>query len=145
HTLKNPVLAVAAGGALAVAFQRATAVSLRVASFAGPAIVSGTAGLLAVLGADLGSAFVVKLSAHDLSALVPVAVLTGTVIFLSAERGAWRNFGSILVGIGLMILSLRLIGEASEPLRESRILPVIINYLSGDPITAFLIAAITTW
>lgn len=145
HTLKNPVLAVAAGGALAVAFQSATAVTLLVASFAGSGIVSGTAGLLSVLGADLGSAFVVKLLSHDLSLLVPVAVLAGTVIFLSSERGPWRNFGSILVGIGLMILSLRLIGEASEPLRESRILPVIINYLSGDPITAFLVAAVMTW
>ena len=32
-----------------------------------------------------------------------------------------------------------------RPLRESQILPVVINYLSGDLITAFLIAAIMTW
>ncbi len=38
-----------------------------------------------------------------------------------------------------------MIGEASEPLRESRILPVVVNYLSGDAVTAFLIAAIMTW
>mgnify|MGYP001488185409 CR=1 FL=1 len=145
HTLKNPVLAVGAGGALAIAFQSATAVSLLVASFAGSGIVSGTTGLMAVLGADLGSAFVVKLLSFDLSLLVPVAIFAGAVIFLSAERRVWQNFGSILVGIGLLILSLRLIGEASEPLRESRILPVVVNYLSGDPVTAFLLAAVATW
>ncbi len=145
HTLKNPVLAVAAGGLLAVAFQSATAVSLLIASFAGSGIVSGTTGLMAVLGADLGSAFVVKLLSYDLSLLVPVLLFAGTMIFLSAERRAWRSVGSILVGIGLMILSLRLIGEASEPLRESRLLPVIVNYLSSDPVTAFLLAALTTW
>lgn len=145
HTLKNPLLAVGAGGALAVAFQSATAVTLLVASFAGSGIVSGTTGLMAVLGADLGSAFVVKLLSYDLSLLIPVAIFAGAVIYLSTDRRAWRQFGSILVGIGLLILSLRLIGEASEPLRESRILPVVVNYLSGDPITAFLIAAVTTW
>lgn len=145
YTLKNPLMAVGAGGALAVAFQSATAVTLLVASFAGSGIVSGTTGLMAVLGADLGSAFVVKLLSYDLSLLIPVAIFAGAVIYLSTDRRAWRQFGSILVGIGLLILSLRLIGEASEPLRESRILPVVVNYLSGDPITAFLIAAVTTW
>jgi phosphate:Na+ symporter len=145
HTLKNPVLAVAAGGLLAIAFQSATAVSLLVASFAGSGIVSGTTGLMAVLGADLGSAFVVKLLSYDLSLLVPVFLFAGTMIFLSAERRAWRSVGSILVGVGLMILSLRLIGEASEPLRESRLLPVVVNYLSSDPVTAFLLAALATW
>src|SRR5690606_23502701 len=61
------------------------------------------------------------------------------------ERAAWRQFGRILVGIGLLLLSLQLIGSASEPLRHSDVLPIIINYLSGDVITAFLIAAVMTW
>ena len=144
-TLKNPLLAVAAGAALAICFQSATAVSLLVGSFVGSGIVGGAAGLVAVLGADLGSAFVVKLLSFDLSLLVPVALFSGTAIFLATERRVWRQFGRILVGIGLLVLSLQLIGDASEPLRESRILPVVINYLSGDPVTAFLIAAVATW
>src|SRR5690606_1550078 len=144
-TLRNPLLAVAAGGALAIAFQSATAVSLLVGSFAGSGIVTGSAGLVAVLGADLGSAFVVKLLSFDLSLLVPVAIFVGTTIFLATERRAWRQFGRILVGVGLLILSLRLIGEASEPLRESGILPVVVNYLAADPVPAFLIAAVATW
>jgi phosphate:Na+ symporter len=144
-TLRNPLLAVAAGGALAITFQSATAVSLLVGSFAGSGIVTGAAGLVAVLGADLGSAFVVKLLSFDLSLLVPIALFVGTTIFLATERRAWRQFGRILVGVGLLILSLRLIGEASEPLRESSILPVVVNYLAADPVTAFLIAAVATW
>src|SRR5690606_19009025 len=66
-------------------------------------------------------------------------------IFLATERRAWRQFGRILVGVGLLLLSLQLISAASEPLRESRILPVVINYLSGDAVTAFFIAAVMTW
>ncbi len=144
-TLRNPLLAVAAGAALAVCLQSATAVSLLVGSFAGSGIVSGATGLVAVLGADLGSALVVKLLSFNLSLVVPLALFFGTAVFLATERRSWRQFGRILVGIGLLILSLQLIGEASEPLRESRILPVIVNYLSGDPVTAFIIAALATW
>lgn len=144
-TLSNPFAAVGAGAGLAIAFQSSTAVALLVGSFVGSGIVGAAAGLVAVLGADLGSAFVVKLLSFDLSLLVPVAIFCGTTIFLVTERRAWRQFGRILIGVGLLLLSLQLIGNASLPLRESHILPVIINYLSEDVISAFLIAAVMTW
>jgi phosphate:Na+ symporter len=143
--LRNPVLAILAGAALAICLQSATAVALLVGSFSGAGIVGGTSGLLAVLGADVGSALVVKLLSFDLSLLVPLCLAAGTAMFMATERRDWRQFGRILVGIGLLILSLRMIGEASEPLRESQILPVVVNYLSGDPVTAFLLAAVMTW
>src|SRR5690606_20669727 len=144
-TLKNPLAAASAGTLLAIAFQSSTAVALLVGSFVGSGIVGAAAGLVAVLGADLGSALVVKLLSFDLSLLVPVAIFCGTTIFLATERRTWRQFGRILVGIGLLLLSLQMIGSASEPLRESRILPVVINYLAGDAVTAFFIAAVMTW
>jgi phosphate:Na+ symporter len=144
-TMRNPLLAVIVGTALAVALQSSTAVTLLVGSFAGSGIVSGMAGQLAVRGAEIGSALVVKLLSFDLSLLVPVCLAAGTAIFLATVRREWRQFGRILVGIGLLLLSLQLIGQASEPLRESKLLPVIINYFSGDPVTAYLLAALVTW
>lgn len=143
--LRNPLLAIVAGALLAIALQSATAVTLIVGAFAGSGIVAAHAGLLAVLGADVGSALVVKLLSFDLSVLVPLCLVAGTVLFMSTERRELLQFGRILIGVGLLILSLRLIGEASEPLRESQLLPVIVNYLAGDPATAFLVAAIMTW
>lgn len=143
--LRNPLLAIAAGALLAIALQSATAVALIVGAFAGSGIVAGHAGLLAVLGADVGSALVVKLLSFDLSLLVPLCLVAGTILFMTTERREFLQFGRILIGIGLLILSLRLIGEASEPLRDSRLLPVIVNYLAGDPVTAFLVAAVMTW
>ncbi|HHZ08538.1 MAG TPA: Na/Pi cotransporter family protein [Rhizobiales bacterium] len=143
--VRNPVLAIAAGALLAIALQSATAVTLLVGSFVGSGFVGATAGLLAVVGADLGSALVVRILSFDLEILVPLCLVAGTSIFFATEQRRWRQFGRILVGVGLLILSLRLIGEASEPLRESRILPVVVNYLSGDPVTAFLLAGVMTW
>lgn len=143
--LRNPVMAVGAGAALAIALQSATAVALLVGSFVGSGIVGGTSGLLAALGADLGSSIVVKLLSFDLSLLVPICLVAGTVLFMTTRDRKWLQLGRIFIGIGLLILSLRLIGEASHPLRDSQLLPVIIGYLARDPITAFIIAAIMTW
>lgn len=144
-TMSSPVMAVIVGAGLAVALQSSTAVTLLVASFAGAGIVSGIAGQLAVRGAEVGSALVVKLLSFDLSLLVPACLVAGTVLFMATERRGWRQFGRILVGIALLLLSLDMIGAAAEPLRESRLLPMIVSYFAGDPITAFLLAAFVTW
>ncbi len=145
RTMDNPLLAAATGLVLAIALQSSTAVTLLVGSFAGMDIVTGLSGILAVRGAEVGSALLVKLLSFDLTLLVPVCLLAGTVMFRATERRQWRQAGRILVGIGLLILSLELMGQASEPLRQSSLLPVIVRYLSGDPITAFLVAALMTY
>jgi len=144
-TMRNPVLAVLTGAGLSIALQSSTAVTLLVGSFAGAGIVSGMSGQLAVRGAEIGSALVVKLLSFDLSLLVPICIASGTVMFMATERRDWRQIGRILVGVGLLILSLEMIGHASEPLRESRLLPVIVDYFASDPVTAFLLAAVMTW
>lgn len=144
-TLQNPIMAVLAGTGLAIALQSSTAVTLLVGSFAGAGIVSGLAGQLAVRGAEIGSALVAKLLTYDLTLLVPLCLIIGTFLFMATESRDWRQKGRILVGVGLLILSLEMIGHASEPLRESELMPMIINYFSSDPITAYLLAALITW
>lgn len=145
QALSNPVRAALIGAVLALAFQSATAVNLLLSSLAGSGLVAGGAALAGALGADFGSAVVVRLLTLDLSLVMPVAMIAGTVIFLSTEQRAWRQAGRILIGAGLILMALQLIGQASEPLRDSQFLPLVIGYLANDPATAFLVAAICAW
>ncbi len=141
----NRVTAAIAGFFFAIALQSATAVALIVAGFVASGYVSTAIGIATLLGADLGSALVVRILRQDLSLLIPVLLLAGTFAFRASESRNWRQIGRILFGLGLLLLSLRLIGEASIPLKTSEILPVIINYLSRDWITAFVLAALLAW
>jgi phosphate:Na+ symporter len=134
-----------AGLALAVLLQSATAVGILAAGFVSSGLLSGAAGLSALLGADLGSALVVRVLVLDLSELIPVLLLAGSVLFLKFERRALRQAGRIVLGIGFILLSLQMIGEATEPMRESTSLPLIIEFLQGDPLTAFVLVALLTW
>ncbi|TPW30282.1 Na/Pi cotransporter family protein [Pararhizobium mangrovi] len=143
--MDNPLLATLTGLALAVALQSSTAVTLLVGSFSGTGIVTGLSGIMAVRGAEVGSALLVRLLSLNLTLLVPICLLVGTTTFLATERRRWRQMGRILIGIGLLVLSLRMMGEASLPLRNSSVLPLVIGYLSGDPVTAFLLAAVVTY
>jgi len=137
--------AIGAGGLMAMALQSATAVALIVAGFAASGHVAAARGIAAVVGADLGSAVVTGILRLDLSLLVPVLLLFGVIAFRSSTEARWRQVGRILIGIGLLLLSLRLIGEASEPLRDGEMLPLVLGYLSRDWLTAFLLAALMTW
>ena len=143
--LQNPLLAALTGIILAIAFQSATAVGLIVSGFAAQSLVTVTSGIIAMLGADLGSAIAVRLLSFDLGNLVPALLLAGTVIFMSVTHRVWQQAGRILVGIGLLLLSLRLIGEASEPLRDSSLLPVIADHFRNDYATTFIVAAVAAW
>ena len=145
RAIGNRVTAAIAGFFFAIALQSATAVALIVAGFVASGYVSTAIGIATLLGADLGSALVVRILRQDLSLLIPVLLLAGTIAFRASEQRNWRQIGRILFGLGLLLLSLRLIGEASIPLKTSEILPLIINYLSRDWITAFVLAALLAW
>lgn len=134
-----------AGVALAVMLQSSTAVGVLAAGFASSGIMTVATGMAALLGADFGSALVVKILSFDLSSLIPVLVLLGAVLFLKFEHRRVRQTGRIVLGIGFVLLSLRMLGEATEPLQEHPLLPQIIDYLRGDPLTSFAIAALLTW
>ncbi|WP_455480398.1 Na/Pi cotransporter family protein [Bartonella sp. B12(2025)] len=145
HVISKPLFAVSFGLFTAMILQSSTAITLLVGSFVESGFVSGLAGLMAVRGGELGSALVVKILSYDLTIVVPLCLLIGTSIFMTTEKRDWRQIGRIVIGIGLLILSLQMISAATEPLRDSAILPSIISYLSTDPVSTFLLAAALTY
>lgn len=140
RALRNDTAAAFAGGTLAMALQSATAVAVIVTGFVGAGMVPVARGIGALLGADLGSALVALILQLDLRLLMPVLLLVGLLLFRNAGVKKWQQVGRIMIGIGLILLSLKLIGDAAQPLRDSRLLPVVMGYLAEDWITAFLLA-----
>ncbi|TPM29883.1 Na/Pi cotransporter family protein [Mesorhizobium sp. B2-3-5] len=133
------------GTVLAVLLQSSTAVAMLAAGFAASGMVSVSAGLAILLGADLGSALVVQVLSFDLSWLIPALILVGGAMFLKFEARGIKQGGRILMGIAFVLLSLHMIGEATAPMRQSTLLPLVISYLRADYFTAFAAAALFTW
>jgi phosphate:Na+ symporter len=133
------------GAAIAVLLQSSTAVAMLAAGFAGSGVLTVQTGLALMLGADLGSSLVVQILSFDLSLLVPVLLLAGGLMFFKGPSRDTRQAGRVLIGISLILISLQMIGQATEPLRDSAMLPTVVGYLRGDFITAFLIGAAFTW
>ena len=145
HSTQNRLTALGAGIAITAAIQSSTATALLTASFVGARMLAPAAALAVMLGADLGSTFVVQLLSFDLSWLSPALLTPGVLLFLISD-GRWpRQIGRILVGLGLMLLALHLIVGASDGLRSGPALPAVVGYLATDPVTSCLFAAVLTW
>lgn len=133
------------GVVLAVILQSSTAVGILAAGFVTSGTLTVATGIAALLGADLGSALVVKILSFDLSALIPFLLLVGATMFLKFEARAVRQTGRIVLGVAFILISLQMVGQATEPLRDSSLLSGLMGYLRGDPLTAFLVAAVIAW
>ncbi len=130
-----------AGVALAVVLQSSAAVTLLSSGFAASGLITFSAGLAIVLGGDLGSALIIQILSFNLDWLVPLLLAIGGYLFVKTEAKKWRQLGRILMGIAFILISLRFLREAMDPIRDSTFLPAIADYLAHDYITAFLVGA----
>ena len=129
------------GMVMAMVLQSSSAVTLLSAGFAGTGLLTFGAGLASVLGADLGSAIVVRILSFQLEWLIPVMLTIGGWLFINAEARKWRQAGRILMGIALILIALQFLKAAVDPIRDSAFLPAIAGYLAEDYITAFMVGA----
>lgn len=126
---------------LAIVLQSSTATALLATGFAAGGFLTVGNGLAIVLGADLGSALVIQILSFDLDWLVPFLLAIGGWLFLKTEKRGLRQAGRILLGVGFILISLQMIGAASEPIRESELLPAMAGYLGSEYVTSFLLGA----
>lgn len=139
------VAAAATGAGAAILMQSSTAVAILMAGFLSAGAIGSLSGLAIMLGADLGSAIVALILNSRIAALTPLLLLSGVMIFLQSSARRVRQIGRILIGLALIFLSLDLIREASQPLTQSAGASTVMLYLAGDPVTAFVVAALFAW
>jgi len=144
-SLRNRVAAFLAGLAVTGVLQSSTATALVVASFAGRGLVATAPALAVMLGADVGTSLVAQVLSLDIHWLAPLLILLGVILHLGARGPTYPELGRVAVGLGLMLLALRLLLGASEPLREAMIVKELLGALTGEPLIAILVAALLTW
>ena len=145
RSTRNRLSALAMGAGVAGVMQSSTATALLLVPFAASGLIAVGPGLAIMLGADVGSTLVVQVLSFDISWLSPAFLLFGVVAFMASSNRVWQHISRISIGLGLMLLSLKLIVGASEPLRDSETLQSIVAPLAGDPLLAVLLSALVTW
>ncbi len=144
-SLSNRFKAFFAGLGVTVLLQSSSATALLTSSFTGQGILTTAPALAVLLGADVGTTIVAQILTFDLSALSPMLVAIGVAMFTYSDGGRTRDLGRLSLGIGMMLLALKLILAASTPMRESPLIQSIFGALGDDLFLAIIFAAIIAW
>jgi phosphate:Na+ symporter len=144
-SLSNRFKAFFTGLGVTVLLQSSSATALLTASFSGQGIINTGPALAVLLGADVGTTLVAQILTFDLSVLSPILIAVGVAMFTYSDSGRARDIGRLVLGIGMMLLALKLILAASTPMRESAIVQSIFSSLGNDLILAVIVAALIAW
>ncbi len=141
HSMSNRFTAALAGIGVTALVQSSTATALMTSSFVGQGIISLPAALAVMRGADIGTALMAVLFSFDLTWLSPLFIFTGVVLFLSHEDDTAGRVGRVFIGLGLMLLALRLVVESTEPLLAAPAVRALLSSLGSDVLLEITVGA----
>ena len=144
-SVSSRLRALRVGVGVTAVLQSSTATALMVATFCAHGLMATGPALAVMLGADIGTTLVAQVLAFDVFWLSPGLLVVGFVVHSIAARTRPRQLGRAAIGLGLMLLALKLIVATSEPLRESEVLREVLGSMVGERSIAVLVAALLTW
>ncbi len=137
----RPTAALAGLGVTALV-QSSTATALIIASFVAQGLVTLPLALAVMLGADVGTSLMVVVFSLDLSWLSPLFIFTGVVLFISIKDRPAGRFGRILIGLGLMLLALRLVAQSTEIIVQAPAVKALLQSLASDLLLEITVGAV---
>jgi phosphate:Na+ symporter len=142
---RNRFTAFLGGIAVTGLLQSSTATSLLVSSFAGRGLIPLSIAFAIMLGADIGTTIAAQILSFDLGWVSPLLIGVGVITFLSSESDKPRHLGRVAIGLGLMLLSLKLLALATQPLRNAPAFMALLQGLQDEYVIAVVVGTLATW
>jgi phosphate:Na+ symporter len=140
-SMGNRFTAALSGLGVTALVQSSTATALITASFVGRGLIALPAALAVMLGADIGTSLMAVVFSFDLSWLSPLFIFLGVTLFISRQGTSTGDFGRVLIGLGLMLLALRLISAATGVLTQNPAVQLMLESLTSDLFLEILLGA----
>ncbi|WP_240804971.1 Na/Pi cotransporter family protein [Cupriavidus oxalaticus] len=137
----SPARGFVAGLGVTALIQSSSATALMTSAFVAEGLVSLSAALPIVLGADVGTSMMARLLSVDISWLSPLLLVTGIAMRLSGQGSLRGRAGEVVVGLGLITLALQLIRLYAAPLLHADLVRAIFASLGQDALLAVVIGA----
>lgn len=140
RTSSNRVSALGIGTVATVALDSSSVVIILLITAVDAGLVPFAQALPVVLGANIGTTLSSQVFAWNVDAYAPVLMLAGFLLRSLAHPQRWKDAGTILLGIGLVLFALHLIGDAAEPLKDD---PRVSSWLRAleSPVAGVLVGA----
>jgi phosphate:Na+ symporter len=142
--LRNRVQAFLAGIGVTAILQSSTATGLMVTGFAAGGLVDLVPALAVMLGANVGTTLIVQLLSFNVAEVAPALILIGVLMFRRTSA-APRDFGRVLIGLGLVLMALSQFVALLDPYEDVPSLRMLLGAVSTQPVLDVILAAGLTW
>ena len=144
RALRNRLTAFLAGIGVTAIVQSSTATGLMVTGFAAGGLVDLVPALAVMLGANVGTTLIVQVLSFDVAEIAPALILIGVLMFRRASA-APRDFGRVLIGLGLMLMALQSFINLLTPYEDVPSLRLLLGAIATQPMLDVVLAAGLTW
>jgi len=141
RSINNRFSAALSGIGVTALVQSSTATSLIVSSFVGQGLVALPLALAVMLGADIGTSLMAVVFSFDLSWLSPLCIFIGVVLFISRKDTHAGRVGRVLIGLGLMLMALKLVSASTQVLTQAPAVRALLESLGSDLLLEITVGA----
>lgn len=140
---KNKYIAVLFGALFTAIIQSSGATTVMVVTFVNAGLMELTQAVGIIFGANIGTTITAQLVSFNLTAIAPVILFVGVVMFLFLKKPIFKKIGEVVIGFGALFMGISMMSGAMSQLNEY---PFVINTLARltNPVLAILIGLVIT-
>jgi phosphate:Na+ symporter len=113
--------------------------------FASTGVITLTQAMGVILGADIGTTFVmILLSIKEIADYALLLLIAGVVLDILSKKKKGRYISMVFLGFGFVFFGMQLMVRTTSPLQQSRLLVEIFTLLGENPSYAFFASAVFT-
>jgi len=140
---KNRFFALIFGALITIVLQSSTATTVILVSFAEAQLITLTQAFGVILGADIGTTFVViLLTFKKITHYALLVIALGIALEKLSKVPMVKYVGAIILGFGMIFFGMGLMTSAATPLRESEAAITIFQFLAKNPFWNIIFATI---
>lgn len=140
---KNKYIAVLFGALFTAIIQSSGATTVMVVTFVNAGLMELTQAVGIIFGANIGTTITAQLVSFNLTAIAPVILFVGVVMFLFLKKPIFKKVGEVVIGFGALFMGISMMSGAMSQLNQY---PAVINTLARltNPVLAILVGLIIT-
>lgn len=140
---RHRILGVSIGMVITMIFQSSTATSVLLISFASTGLIGLSQAMAVILGADIGTTFTAQILAFKLYDYALFIIIAGFLLINTYKK--IKDFGQAIFGFGLVFFAIKLVFEASTPLKYFPGFTETIVSFRNYPVLGILISMLFTF
>lgn len=139
----NRIVGVATGATVTSVIQSSSITTVLLVGFVSSGLMSMAQSIPVILGANIGTTITAQILAFKVTKLALPIITVGFFISFTAKREEWRQYGLIVLGLGLVFFGMGVMSDTMKPLRSFEPFLGFMASLSNPLLAALVGAAFT--